>query len=74
VTNPHHTTMTVMVRAELAKAVRFTPRLPEHEAGGEDWRFILGCVAAGAKFVHLPEQTWIWRHHAGNTSGREDRW
>jgi glycosyltransferase involved in cell wall biosynthesis len=72
--NPHHTTMTVMVRAELAKMVRFTPRLPEHEAGGEDWRFILGCVDAGAKMVHLPEQTWIWRHHAGNTSGREDRW
>jgi hypothetical protein len=28
----------------------------------------------GAKIVHLPEQTWIWRHHSGNTSGREDRW
>jgi glycosyltransferase involved in cell wall biosynthesis len=73
-TNPHHTTMTVMVRTELAKSVRFTPRLPEHEAGGEDWRFILGCVEAGAKIVHLPEQTWVWRHHPTNTSGREDRW
>jgi len=72
--HPHHTTMTVMVRTELARSVRFTPREPEHEAGGEDWRFILGCVAAGAKIVHLPEQTWIWRHWGGNTSGREDRW
>lgn len=73
-TYPHHTTMTVMVRASLAKYVRFTPREPEHEAGGEDWRFTLGCVQAGARIVHLPEQTWIWRHHGRNTSGREDRW
>jgi hypothetical protein len=72
--NPTHTTMTVFVRTELAKSVRFTPREPEHEAGGEDWRFTLGCVAAGAKIVHLPMQTWYWRHHAANTSGREDRW
>lgn len=72
--NPHHTTMTVFVRTELAQAIRFTPRGPQDEAGGEDWRFTLGCVAAGAKIVHLPEQTWVWRHHQSNTSGREDRW
>lgn len=72
--NPHHTTMTVLVKRELAQSVRFTPREPQHEVGGEDWRFILGCVAAGAHIVHLPEQTWIWRHHGKNTSGREDRW
>lgn len=74
VNNPHHTTMTVMVRTDLAKEVRFTPREPHHEVGGEDWRFIEGCCAAGAKIVHLPEETWIWRHHHSNTSGREDRW
>ena len=72
--NPHHTTMTVLVKTELAQAVGFTPRLPEHEAGGEDWRFTLGCVELGAKIVHLPEQTWHWRWHGKNTSGREDRW
>jgi len=72
--DPHHTTMTVLVRTELAQAVGFTPRPEGDVAGGEDWRFTLGCVAAGAKIVHLPEQTWFWRHHAANTSGREDRW
>jgi glycosyltransferase involved in cell wall biosynthesis len=72
--NPTHTTMTVMVKTELARVVRFTARAPEHVAGGEDWRFMLGCVDVGARIVHLPEQTWIWRHHSGNTSGREDRW
>jgi hypothetical protein len=71
---PHHTTMTILVRTELSRSVGFTPRLPEHQAGGEDWRHELGCVAAGAKIVHLPEQTWYWRHHGANTSGREDRW
>jgi glycosyltransferase involved in cell wall biosynthesis len=72
--NPHHTTMTVLVRTKLAQSVQFTPRLPEHIAGGEDWRFLLSCVNKGAKIVHLPEQTWWWRMHDSHTSGREDRW
>lgn len=80
--HPTHTTMTVLVRTELARAVPFTPRPEGDVAGGEDWRFTLGCVEAGAKIVHLPEQTWFWRHHPtapgspdlANTSGREDRW
>ena len=79
--HPHHTTMTILVKTDLAKSVGFTPRAPEHEVGGEDWRFTIGCVEAGARIVHLPEMTWIWRHHyrdnntvLANTSGREDRW
>lgn len=80
---PSHTTMTILVRTELAKAVGFSPRDNGDEAGGEDWRFTLGCVAQGAKIVHVPAQTWYWRHHwkypngertLANTSGREDRW
>ena len=66
---PHHTTMTVMVRTELAKSVGF------HEApGGEDWAFTLGCIKAGAVIEHLPERTWLYHHGAHNTSGRADRW
>jgi hypothetical protein len=79
--DPTHTTMTILVRTELAQSVGFTPRPAGDIAGGEDWRFTLGCVDAGAKIVHVPEQTWYWRHHGegrrgvpGNTSGREDRW
>src|SRR5882757_395441 len=63
---PTHTTMTVLVRTQLAQSVRFTPRAPEHIAGGEDHRFIVGCVKMQAKIVHLPEQTWFWRIHSGN--------
>jgi len=72
--HPHHTTMTVLVKTGLAKHVGFSKRPEGDEAGGEDWRFTLGCVEAGAKIVHLPELTWFWRHHPLNTSGREDRW
>lgn len=71
---PHHTTMTVLVRTKLAQSVGFTPRGNGEIAGGEDWRFTLGCVARDAKIVHLPEQTWIYRMHGMHTSGREDRW
>lgn len=40
----------------------------------DDWGFYLALLDHGAKFVHLPERTWIWNIHAGNTSGRSDRW
>lgn len=40
---------------------------------GEDFRLTLRLVANGAKIVHLPERTWGWRHHVGNTSGLPSR-
>lgn len=69
VTNPTHTTITVLVKTELAKYVGFQPA-----GGGEDWDFTLRCIELGAKIEHLPERTWYWHHDSGNTSGRPDRW
>lgn len=68
--NPHHTTMTVLVRTELAKEVGFKPH-PEANPNwpGEDWRFLLGCIEAGAKFAGTGEITWTYRVHGANTSG-----
>lgn len=73
--NPIETTITTLVRTELAKEVGFK----EIERGlnntGEDRYFTLGCMAAGAKISHLVRKSWLWRHHAlpdgtpGNTSG-----
>jgi glycosyltransferase involved in cell wall biosynthesis len=40
----------------------------------DDWGCYLALLDAGAKFVHLPEVTWIWNHWSGNTSGQPDRW
>lgn len=69
--SPHHTTMTVMVRTDLAKQVGFANHPDAHPGWtGEDWNFILGCVAAGAKFAHDPTITWTYRSHTTNTSGR----
>lgn len=66
---PQHTTITVLVRTELAQRVGF-----RWSADGEDWNFILGCVAVGAKIVRTPEHTWLWHHDSGNTSGLPSRW
>lgn len=72
--NPHHTTMTVLVRTELAQVVGFTPPADSDLVGGEDWRFTLGCVAAGARIIHLPERTWYWHHDRIGTQGLRNRW
>ncbi len=74
--NPTHTTVTTLVRTELAQSIGYVSPAGGDGAGGsgEDWNFVLGCIEAGAKFLHVPERTWIWNHHGKNTSGRSDRW
>lgn len=75
VENPTHTTITVMVRRELAQEAGFRLDHPDGwTLAQEDWRFTLDCIRLGAKIVHLPERTWYWHHDSGNTSGRPDRW
>jgi hypothetical protein len=60
---PHSTTITILIRTGLARQVGF------QGVYGEDYRFTLGCVAAGAQIVHLPRRSWTWYHHGANTSG-----
>jgi glycosyltransferase involved in cell wall biosynthesis len=76
VEEPHHTTMTVMVRTELAQAAGFIlPNGPLHQDWmGEDWMFILRCAEAGAKFAGTGDITWHYRIHGANTSGLPTRW
>lgn len=79
---PHQTTITVLVRTELAQQFPFHEPTEDVAYGpdghrfnsGEDWQFTLDCVAAGAKIVHLPMRTWLWRHHSRNTSGLPEAW
>jgi glycosyltransferase involved in cell wall biosynthesis len=72
---PRHTTMTVMVRTELAKSIGFTPPIPGEACGNEDIRFILACSTSGAKIVHIPStRTWRWWWHAENSSGLPSNW
>lgn len=84
VTSPHQTTITTLVRRELAQEARFSaPEGAEIDGQvyGEDFQFTVDCCRLGAKVVHVPERTWWWWHHGmgspgvnGNTSGRADRW
>jgi hypothetical protein len=76
---PHQTTVTTLVRTELAQSVGFREfpedgSLIEGQRRGEDHRFLVGCVDAGAKVLHVPQRTWIWNHWGGNTSGLPGRW
>lgn len=65
---PNSTTITVLVRTELAKQVGFA-RDPNVQVSGEDFQFTLGCITAGAKIVHLPQISWTWHHGPQNSSG-----
>jgi len=70
---PHHTTTTVFVRTELARRVGFASAPAGSSHANDDWHFTLGiaaiAAAGGAKMVHLPERTWRWYLHTGNTCG-----
>lgn len=71
---PHHTTVTTLVRRELAQDVGYFDHADANSVwSGEDWRFTVECVARGVKIVHHPEETWIYRRHGGNTSGLSTR-
>lgn len=87
VEDPHHTTMTVMVRTELAKAAGFRNHPEENDVWpGEDWNFTLRCIEllkqrhngdiarVNAEFAGTGEITWHYRAHRGNTSGLPTRW
>lgn len=76
--HPHQTTITVLVRTELAQEVGFhTPpegALIDGQKYGEDYAFTVACATAGAAFLHVPQRTWLWTHHGRNTSGLPSRW
>ena len=68
--DPIETTITVLVRRELAQQAGFQALNRGHDTNtGEDRYFTLKCLDLGGKVSHLVEKTWWWRHHGGNTSG-----
>lgn len=72
--NPVETTITVLVRAELAREVGYQAMHRGERNTGEDYNFLLNCLKAGAKVSHLVERTWYWHHDSNNTSGLPTRW
>jgi Glycosyl transferase family 2 len=73
--NPRHTTMTILVRTDLAQMIGFqSPQESNPQYGNEDWRFTLACNQAGAKIHHVAARTWYWHHSGENTSGLPKNW
>lgn len=80
--NPRQTTITTLVHTTTAQAAGFLvgPEedddllSPDRHYAGEDWRFTKRIADSGATIFHLPEKTWLWHHHGGNTSGLPNRW
>lgn len=77
--DPVQTTIVTLVRTKLAQEVGFhnpphDERLIHGQKVGEDFRFTEGCIARGARIVHLPRRTWFWHHHGRNTSGMPNQW
>jgi len=77
---PHQIPITVLAARDRILSVggfRTIPDGPTDADGnraGEDYQLWLDLSAAGARFHHTPEITWVWRHHAANTSGLPSRW
>lgn len=63
--------VTSLVRTELAQIAKFRWR---RDTPYDDHAFYLGLLNLDAKFVHLPQRTWLWNVTGQNTSGRPDRW
>ena len=74
---PHHTTITALVRTELAQEVGFTDTLRNSSFSNEDWGFITGIAALacerGLKMTHLAARTWHYRQQGQNSSGLPTR-
>jgi hypothetical protein len=62
--------VTYLCRTSVAKQVGWYPKMgPGERHKLSDWGFLVDLVDAGARIVHLPERTWVWRHWGGNRGG-----
>lgn len=66
--------ITHMVRTDLVRQAGGFPAgrtLPDGRYQGEDERYLLALLDAGARFRHVDVVTWLWRGHPGtSTAGR----
>ena len=63
--------VTVLARTDLVREVGgFIADLTiAPPAACDEWGLWLRMLDAGARIAHLPERTWTWNMHSGNTSG-----
>lgn len=73
---PHHSTITVLARTDLAQEVGFYES-QRGQFSNEDWGWITGfaklCCERGLKMTHVPIRSWHYRQGHGNSSGQPGR-
>lgn len=71
---PHHTTMAIVERVDIAQEIGFPPSATDGPYSNEDWAHITGmaelCCQRGLRMVHLAERTWTYHAGGQNTSGQ----
>lgn len=74
---PHHTTMGILERTDIAKEAGFCPSAAEGRYSNEDWFHIVQfsriCCQRGLRMTHLAERTFTYHQHGQNTSGLPGR-
>lgn len=74
---PHHTTMGILERTDLAKEVGFPESEKDSNFSNEDWAHITGFAKLACerdlKMTHLAERTWTYHQGHGNSSGLPHR-
>lgn len=75
--NPLHTTITTLVKTEIAQQVGFPETDMNWPVSNEDLMFIFGvaklCCEQGLIMSHLPERTWLYRQAGQNSSGKPNQ-
>lgn len=70
---PHHTTMNILERTDIAQEVGFPDSSRHGGFSNEDWAHITGfakiCCERDLKMTHLAERTWTYHMGHGNSSG-----
>jgi glycosyltransferase involved in cell wall biosynthesis len=68
--------VTVLVKTRLLLSVggfKDDLELAPGRSACDEWGTWLRLLDAGARFEHLPEKTWVWHCHRGNTQGLPTR-
>jgi glycosyltransferase involved in cell wall biosynthesis len=72
---------TSLIRADLFHEAGGFQLPPKPECPYDDWGLWLAMLDLGARFLHVPEVTFVWNHWGrgapgipGNTSGEPSRW
>lgn len=70
---PTQTTVVTFVRRAALEAVGGYAVVDDGMRAGEDHEMVKRLNVGGYRISHLPERTWRWHHHYGNTSGLPER-